>query len=278
MDLNDIWQEHKTWIVGVLGGLIVFLVANSWISNKFATRNYEKRIRQANATLKRSRFYGAPARRAATADRAAIDADLARVEALTYFRVRPQFSLEGKGDPTMHYLQTTTSVRSWIQADMDTASVEFTPVQLGLPAQSPVQREDTRRILIALDAVDDLLTRLLVASSDVQRDAPEALGLRAVDKIQIEASRVRRRGGSRARRKKTVQLGERISARLRFHVGGETLQRFLEACVGESRQGHDAVRPLLIDEIKAVTSERPGDPMQVDCRVLALIHPPKTDA
>ena len=29
MDLNDIWQEHKTWIIGCFAGLVAFLVGNA---------------------------------------------------------------------------------------------------------------------------------------------------------------------------------------------------------------------------------------------------------
>lgn len=268
MDLNDIWQEHKVWILGLLGAIVAFLIVNGLISGHYDTKSLERTIGVSRSKLRQKEWYKAAERRVAMQDKTRLDEELARVEARTYFRIRPKFDLKGKGNATLHYLQTTTEVKGRVQEAMDAASVDFTQQQLGLPANSPVDRQETQKTLVALDLIDDALSRLLEASDQVQLGNPDAQGLRALDQIQIDTGsktvRGPRRFGGR-RQRKEVDLGERVAVKVRFHTDAVTLRSFLESLVTADR------RPLLLENLAAKSPDKPGEPMAVTCRFLALL-------
>lgn len=269
MDLNDIWQEHKVWILGVLAGIVAFFVGSTLISNQYDTSKFRSTIRASQSTLRKKRFFGSAQRSLATKDEAAADRMLGGVEGRTYFVLRKDYDLTGKGDPTLHYLARTTQVKKEVQDAMDASNVEFTQQQLGLPANSPVDRSEIQKTLVALDLVEDALTRLLEAAATTVDDNPNAIGLRTVDKIQIDtkATSKRRRGRyARSRRTKKVDLGPRVSVGLRFHADAITLQAFLESLLD-----HDGKRALLLESFTATTSDRPGEPMEVKCKLLAIM-------
>lgn len=267
MDLNDIWQEHKVWILGVLGGIVVFLIAKGFISSQYDTSGFTRRIGSAKAKLRRNSFYTVRERREATKDEKALEDRLGTVEGKTYFAMRKPFDLAGKGDPTVHYLATTTDVKNRVAEAMDDASVDFSQRQLGLPSISPTDRQDTQRTLVALDLIDDVLQRLLEASDQVLENNPESLGLRALDQIQIDiGAKARRR--PRSRKKKQVDLGDRVGVKVRFHADSVTLRVFLESLIAADK------RKLLLGDVLAKTSDTPGEPMSVTCQFLALMKKP----
>ena len=48
MDLQDIWQEHRRFILGVLGGVVVFFIAKATVQNLFGA---EAAVRKANVVV-----------------------------------------------------------------------------------------------------------------------------------------------------------------------------------------------------------------------------------
>ena len=264
MDLNDIWQEHKTWIIGCFAGLVAFLVGNAVVSSRYDTSGLESRISSARSRLMKTKWYGRAEGSAARADQEALDVELAKVEAKAYFRMRPDYDLAGKDGPTRHYLRQTSAVRKSVIDAMDGADVDFAARQLGLPVNSPVDRQETQLHLVGLDLIEDALTRLLVTSERVREQEPEAVGLRSIEKISIQVRKRKRPSGTgfARRRKQTVDLGQRVGVSIRFRVDGTTLERFLEAMTGGDRA-------LLLEDIDARTI--PGEPLDVRCKFLALL-------
>ena len=264
MDLNDIWQEHKAWILGVLGGVLVFFIGHQVISGRFDTSDAQAAIRSRRAALAKPQ-YGRTQRSAAIADAKALDGALGKAEAQSYFKPRADFELEGKGDMTVFYLQRTDDVRTRVQRAMDAANVEFAPKQLGLPVNSPVDRAEAARVLYGLDLVDDVLARMLRVSDGIIDKQPDAQGLRSVDSIRITAVSTKRPTGRRGR--KTVDLGDRVNVEIKAQLDAWTLQEFLEVLLGENGE-----RPLVLKDIDARTPDRPGEPMELKLDFLILLR------
>ncbi|MCB9918504.1 MAG: hypothetical protein H6832_08880 [Planctomycetes bacterium] len=257
MDLNDLWQQHKTWLLGILGGLIVFLVANTWISRRFDTTSLDTRIARGRAELRKS-YYGSAQRKSAREDSKLLERERGAVGAMTFFTPRPAFDLAGKGDPTFHYIPTASQVKRDVRQAMDIANVQFGAPELGMPPNNPVEREEIQETLIALDLVDDALARLLEASRAVQLAQPDARGLAAVDQIRIEAVAAPRTAGYSRSKSPGVDLGTVVRVSMRFHCDPMTLQTYLESCAGSSKQ-----RALLVHELMAKAGDEPGEPMEV---------------
>ncbi len=257
MDLNDIWQQHKAWICGILGACIVFFLANTWISRRFDTSSLDARISRSRAEMKKS-FFGSAERKSARDDSSLLDKELEAVGKRTFFTKRPSFDLEGKGDTTFHYIETQSRIQRTVRQQMDIANVQFGAPQLGMPPNNPVERDEIQETLIALDLVDDALARLLEASRTVLAAKPDALGLAAVDQIRIESSATK--GPTRGSRSKSVDLGQVVRVSLRFHCDPMTMQAYLEACIGT-----DDRRPLLVHELQTKAGDEPGEPME--CRI-----------
>jgi hypothetical protein len=269
MDLNDIWQEHKTWILGVLAGVVVFLIASGVIRSRFDVSGLERQLSGISTQLK-GQFYGGAEQRQASEQQAALDAELGKLAAQCYFRPRQSYRLAGKGAASTYYLTHTSSVKAEVTKRMEDAGVDFTQPQLGLPATSPVDSSDIERTLVGLDLVEDSLLRLLESSDAVQAQRPGAHGLRTLDKIQID---IGQRGAARpgaasgGAAKAGDALGERVQVLLRLRADSLTVERFLESllAVGERR-------PLIADAVKIDGPPNPGEPVTLNLTLLALLE------
>lgn len=266
MDLNDIWQQHKAWILGIVGGLIVFLVGNTYISRRFDPTEFSSSIAKSRRALKAS-YYGKTQRRNAREDLKSLEEELAVVGRRSFFTLREQFDLDGKGDPTFHYIDTESRVQRDVRQVMDVANVEFSATQLGLPPNNPVVRDEIQATLVALDVVDDALARLVEASRQVQEALPDARGLASVDQIRIAiVPPSRKRSSGDRRRNNDIELGSTVKVSMRFTCDPMTLQAYLASC-----EGTDLRRPLLVDaDLVAKSGDEQGDPMEVRITHVAI--------
>ncbi|MFQ5506826.1 MAG: hypothetical protein ACE5F1_18805 [Planctomycetota bacterium] len=265
MDLNDIWQEHRVWILGVLAGVILFFIGNGMISRTYDIGALKGRMRANAAKIRKVKRYGKPALNAARAEQRKLDQALAAAKERCYFRPRERFDLEGKGDPSIYYLNLTSKTKSEVQDSMDAMNIEFRARNLGLPAKSPTDRETTERTLYGLDMVQDLLGRLLEVSDRVLQDNPDRLGLRSVEKISIRSRQAK--GRERGRRKRDSIQENSVAVRLELLTDAPTLELFLESLNG-TKEGQ---RPLLFSELRAQTGSEPEDPLRVKFDFLALL-------
>ncbi len=267
MDLNELWQAHKTWFLGVLAGIVLFFVADGWIRGRFTTVESRRRIARAKLDLRRTEWYGRDALRAAKAEGEALAQRLAAVERATLYRPRPEYQLEGKGDPSLHYLALTSKVREEVKRGMDASNVDFLAFDLGLPAQSPVDRAEIRRVLIGLDVLEDALQRLLDANEETAALPGFHTGLAAVENLRIQAGRPSRRTPRRAGGEGEAFGGERITAWMKFRADAVTVESFLERLLGGEGQ-----RPLLLSSLSIESvGEEVGEPLLVQCELVALV-------
>ncbi len=269
MDLNEFWQESKNWILGVLAGVVLFFLADSWIRGNYDTGPARRSLTRAKTTLRKGKWYGAEDLRAARETGETLRARLDEARNRTLYRPREAFRLEGKGDPSLHYLSLTSKVREEIKRGMDAANVDFLAQDLGLPSQSPVDREEIRRVLVGLDILSDALERLLRASEGVVTLPGFHHGLTAVENLRIQGGRGFRRNRRPRVTSKSPGIGERITARIKFRADSLTLESFLENLLGDGGEGGS--RPLLCESISIEDVGRePGEPLLVECTLVAL--------
>jgi hypothetical protein len=268
MDLNDIWQEHKVWILSVLAGVVVFFIADNMITNHFGIDAKRSQIGRLNSKIKSREYYDRTTLAKARDEEKRLDTALARAKDETIFRVGDEFTLEGKGDPSLHYLQLSSEKRNQIRSMMDSRNVEFLPLALGLPKASPTDPQELARMLRGLDLVDDAMRRLVAASDEVEATMPDQIdlvGLRKVSKINIRLISTEQ---SR-RRNNSDMLGERISVSMEFESDGVTLERFMHS-LSAKETGDAKVRPLLLSSLRTQSGDEPGEPMLVKCEFLVL--------
>ncbi len=274
MDLNDLWQEHKTWILGVVGGLVIFLIANSMISSKFDVGPAYAKMGRARSKISGKEFYSKQTKFAAIEEGKELAKRLEGLEKRCYFAPGDDFLFEGKGDFSAHYIRLTTRITTELKRSMNAANVDFLATSLGLPSTSPTDRDEAQTVLLGLDIVQDALRRLLTASGSVLDAHPGQHGLRAVDSIKILAGAGNRRFRRAPGRKTKVDLGQQVSASLTFRADSMTLERFLDL-LRASQAGGDSIaaRPILLRRIKVEDVGRePGEPLKVSCELLGLIR------
>jgi hypothetical protein len=271
MDLSDIWQEHKNWILGILAGVVLFFVGSSLISSQFDLSTAQAQARRATAQVTRGEFFQAKDQTAARRSVSAIEERLDALRALSYFVPRKEYLLEGKGDYSTHYLATSSDASQRMRRAMNTANVDLLANNLGLPASSPTQRGEVQRYLLGLDLVTDALDRLLAASDEVLRELPGQHGLRTIERLQIQ--KPPRAARNRYRGKDFVELGDKVLARIEFRADSVTLERWLERLRARPGQSGPGARPILLDSIQVQDVGREsGEPLEVKVDLMALIQ------
>ena len=195
MDLNDIWQENKRFITGVIGGAVLFLFGLLAIQSLFgdelkSTRRSKERLER---QLSESR-YGSSERELARADNDTLSAALAELATAVEFSGRQGFRLDSSaGSPVNQYHRTVARVREQLLTRAGRANLFLDP-DLGLPDLSPAQDEEIARYLDALDAVARTVHWAIQAGveriDDVRIRLDPALGSRkgigAVERTRVE--------------------------------------------------------------------------------------------
>lgn len=268
MDLNDIWQQHKTWILGTLGGIVLFFIAQAMISNTFSTQGYKVQIGKARGELKKE-HYSLQEKRDVEEKKAALEKRLVHLREKLEFQPRPEFVLDGQQQgPAVYYLRKEGTVRSKLIEAMESTGVEFTAQDLGMPSEPPIGRDVKQLSLYGLDLIDDSLTRLLDAAAEARDRNPDAHGLRSMEVIKLDLGATSRRVGRGVRRTRAAaDARKKVTASLRFRCDSLTLQIFLERMLG-----NDKLRPLVVSNVEAVDKgDTPGQPLVVSLELLALL-------
>lgn len=266
MDLHDRWQENKRWVSGVLLGVVVFFIAASVVRSVFSSEATERAMTTDARAIGANPLYDVAAQKALEAEAKALDEAAQKLRAELEFKPREQFLLQGKSEPPdLYFLKLSTAMRSRLLREADSANVDVSDKSLQWTTPSP---EDTQAWLIALNVIDDAVTRLLAAHRAVRDQNPEALGLRAITEFKVEDPRAAaQRGRWRASPAGgKADAGDTIAeqaVRFSFTSDAATAYRFLEAC-------DDPERPLALSALKIAAGELPGDPVVVTGKLGAI--------
>jgi hypothetical protein len=266
LDLNDIWQEHKRFILGALAAVVLFFVGKAILGSIYdAAPVYAGVNKAVNTVNSNAGYYRASAREAALKDNEALKAQVEKVRKALEFAPQGDFDLAGRtGSAQVHYLNVTTQVRQFFRKTADQKNVELLVPELGLPRTSPTDRDEMQRVLTSLNLLDEALKRLFAAADVAREKRPDDVVLRAIDKVEIKSGKVGRAASPTALGKDTVEEGmDEIRVGLSFRASYACLLGFLEAC-------RDPRRPFLVDTVKCDVGKDPGDPLTIVLELVAL--------
>lgn len=182
MDLGDIWQAHKRFILGVGAGLVVFLIAKSVIGS---TWNVAAAAQQASSSAARIRRVEVPRK-----------AELARVErevtthaetmerlvGAMHYATPERYVLPRAGSPDLVFNEIREQATEQLVNAARRQNIDVDN-SLGLPEFTPTGREAIQRALRGLSVVEQVVTAAIVA------------GVSSVDKIEVTKPRGRGTGG-----------------------------------------------------------------------------------
>lgn len=273
MDVHEIWQENKRWILGVAIGAVVFFIAHTVIGSTFDSRRVEMQARRMASGVAGEPKFDQKARDALQEESEtliALERDL--IQAVR-FVPRPEFDLHGKGSFHLHFDEVSRAARARMLAGAERAGVDLAAKDIVWP--TPATEDEAQSVLLALDLLDDALARMYAASEEVRAAAPDAHGLVAVDELRIEGDKKAARG----RRRAAADANERIKEyRVNFKLRADapTVIAFLERFKHGDRPINLGSNPPL--SIRA-DGKRPGQPLLVSGSLVAMfVEPVREDA
>ncbi|MEZ5978144.1 MAG: hypothetical protein R3F34_08005 [Planctomycetota bacterium] len=189
MDLEEYWQENKTFVARVGAGLVVFLVGWGVIGATVGARK-DSAVAQVSRTrseLRKERYDSAD-RNQAQEDHDALVANVEDLRSQVDFLPRPEFRDPSRPSDTNRYLDVQSRVRAELLPLASRRNVEVVET-LGLPAQSPTRPEEIERYLDALDvtervvraAIEERVKRVETIKTSLD---PRILGKKSKDVVE----------------------------------------------------------------------------------------------
>jgi hypothetical protein len=262
LDLNDIWQQNKRWILGVGAGLVLFWLGTVIVRSIWNGERAESAVESVFRSTRGEQYYQANERTAAKTDGEELAAAEQRLRSALEYVPEDRFLLAGKSDPDLHFDQVSREVRRTLVEKAQQYAVELSGGDL---VWEPPVGDEIGRTLLGLSVLHHAVDRLLDAGDRVRSTDPEALGVTRIDQFKVEKStqrKPRRRG-----RDASVDVEGRIvetDVTFTFRADAGTVALFLEKC--------RAMAPALVlsEGFKIEAGRHPGDPLTVKGRVSAL--------
>ncbi|MHC4513373.1 MAG: hypothetical protein ACYTKC_09385 [Planctomycetota bacterium] len=265
MDLHEIWQENKRWILSCVAGLLVFWIGHSIIDGIYDDGVLESRINRTRKEIAEAQ-YTLPQKRAAEDDNEGIRTAYDQLHKAMHLEVPAAYRLGGQ-DHELFWAQRKREVADQLLNLAAEANVDLDEDAFRWP--SPVERADIERALVGLSILDQAVQRLMRAHHEVTNAHPDAIGLREVKKMQIEARRATYRGPPRGTDEKRPE-DQILEYLVSFEVFADyrTTARFLESC-------RQSALPLGLTGLDIEqTKQRSGDPLRVRGKLLGLVVTP----
>ncbi len=246
MDLHDLWQENKRFVIQVALGALVFLIGLYSIQTVYGD---ELDLERANRVrlerqLAEPRFEAAD-RDEARGENEALREVLARLAGAVAFEPRTEFTVLESTSAVNQYHRAVAAVRDRLLLVAGRSNL-FVDRDLGLPKLSPSNEEEIARYLAGLDAVERAVGIAL------------ATGVERVDEIRI------RLDPALASRDGPKDV-ERTRVELELAGSGLALTSFL------ARTQRSGERPLSVESVEL----RPAPKRRGEARlalVLALVR------
>lgn len=184
MDLTDLWQEHKKFILAIVGALLLWLVGQGVISSRYDVDSVKSRVSSIHSGLRRK-----PNVKSGTVTELRTEVDelrgrLKRLVAEMDFRADDIFVLPpSEPNPTSHCWRTIRDVQKVLVDEAERLDIRV-PEKLGLEDRAPNEPEEIRRTLRALNIIHNVVLACIQS------------GVRRVDRIRIEDEAKRRSSGT----------------------------------------------------------------------------------
>jgi len=253
MDLNEYWQENKRFVMGAVGGAIVFLIAYLVVNSYFETDIGRKgaEIARYQRDLAEPMFTASDLENARD-ENVALAGAVGRLIEAADFKPRPEFALDPtKGAANTQYLRALSRVREELLTRANRANVAV-EAGLGMPSLSPTREAEIVRYLETLDVIENVVSLALDARA--QR----------IDRIQVRLDPgLSSRDG----------LGDVERTRVKFSFTGTS--RAMTEVLARTQRPPSGGRVLHVDELELLPSRSKQDEVRLD---LTLVVPRIGDA
>jgi len=256
MDAGAFVQENKRWLLGVVGGGIVWLIASAIVGSVFNADTVRAEGRNIQRSAGSAEMYDRSALTAAREEGEKLAAERQRLQAELAFVPTAKYTLGGQGAPDQYLF---TVGRTLKQGILDAANErDVLVVEKDVAWETPTGVDEIRSVLFGLELVDEFTKRLFAAHDAVRTAHPEAMGLRAIVACKVEVRR-----GARTARAPTkpgevdlrdLVVQERIN--FQFQSDAETALRFTESC-------REKNRTLVIESWQLQAPTRAGEPCSI---------------
>ncbi len=262
MDLHDIWQENKRWILCCLLGLVIYWVGGYVVESVWSDQTVVRAIQRSQSQVQGDQ-YDQGALKAAKTESEALKAVRGRLAKALVFDPGDDFRLAGKGDPELWWDRRSRAVKEEVMSRADEEGVELAEKALEWPV--PTERDEIESTLIGLSLLRQSALRLIDAYRTVLAADAEMAGPLVIESMKVESGR--RGATSFIQRRRKSRPGEGLvqEERMRFvfRATEPVIELFLEACRSEDP-------PLAVAEFKAMMDRRPGDPLKVTGALTAI--------
>lgn len=161
MDLEEYWQENKSFVAQVAGGLLVFLIGLAVVQKTVGAeyKSQRRAVISAESDLRKLKSSGFDrnALDRIKADNKALNSAVASLRERLRFEVRDDFKATGRTVSAGDYLTAVTAVRERLLPAAGRKGVTI-DATLGLPELSPTRPDEIERHLEALDLIERVLT------------------------------------------------------------------------------------------------------------------------
>lgn len=265
MDLAELWQEHKRWLMGCAAGLLVYLIGGMVIGSVYSTDAVTGEILRLQRRFQAAEMYKPEALALARREREQLDEELMRLRAALEFKPEPRFRLEGRSEPEdLHFSRVARDLQRELLDRANNLNVELARADLRWPR---AVGEEIPDVLIGLALLDQAVTRLLDAHEVVVEEDPEAFGLQVIESFTVDGalagfSRARGTGISRRREYDPASSLEEQTVSFSFRADTRTTTLFFEAC-------RDPDNPIVLVEL-SVHQGQPDETLQVKGKLAAI--------
>ncbi len=255
MDLNEYWQENKRFVLTVLGGGLVFLIATQVIDPVIGDdlRSTRRTRDSVQRELKESRYLARDLANARTQNEALA---VARDDLAQYvgYPTREEFQLDrSRGSAGNQYFDAVTRVREDLLRRAGRRNIRLAQ-DLGLPTLAPTRDDEIARHLDALDLIERVVN--LCIDERVER----------VDKIEIKID-----PGLHGRH--GVGTVEKTRVKMKMTGASAPMLRVIAAT-----QSPEVGPSILIEEIEIIPERTKTDEVRLEVTFLApRLHAPIQD-
>lgn len=267
MDLHEIWQENKRWILSCVAGLLVFLIAYKVIGGIYDSTAVAKAISGTRKAISEKQ-YRVNELRLARDNHQQIQAAFEKLKRAMHFPVPAGFQVPAGEDHELFWARRKREVADHLLNLAAEANVDLREAAFRWP--SPVERGEIERALVGLCILDQAVQRLIRAHRAVTVAHPDAVGLRRVHQLQIKDTKPGR--GTAPRRNKDEKQAEdyvdEFLVKFTVYADYRTVDRFLESC-------RNSPMPLGLRGLEiSQASARPGEPLKATGDLVGVVVRP----
>ncbi len=246
MDLNEYWQENKRFVLSVLGGGLVFLIATQVIDSMLGDKLRDQRRTHDSVQreLKKSRFL-ANDLATARSQNGELEEAYEDLAALVSYPTRAEFTLDSsRGSAGHQYFTAVSRVREDLLRRAGRRNIRIAP-DLGIPADAPTRDDEIARHLDALDLVERVVSLAIEE------------GVHRIDKIDIKLD-----PGLRGR--KGVSGVEKTRVKMKMVGPSAPMMRVIAGT-----QAGGASPAILIEELEVIPERTRSDEARLEVTFLA---------